>query len=52
MIMAAAGLLKDNPHPSEEEIYEGLEGNICRCTGYINIVKAVKQAAGQAQDGH
>ena len=52
MIMAAAGLLKDNPHPSEEEIYEGLEGNICRCTGYINIVKAVKQAAGQTQDGH
>jgi carbon-monoxide dehydrogenase small subunit len=52
MIMAAAGLLKDNPNPTEEEIYEGLEGNICRCTGYINIVKAVKQAAGQTQDGH
>ncbi len=52
MIMAAAGLLKDNPNPTEEEIYEGLEGNICRCTGYINIVKAVKQAAGQTPDGH
>lgn len=52
MIMAAAGLLKDNPNPTEEEIYEGLEGNICRCTGYINIVKAVKQAAGQKSDAH
>jgi len=52
MIMAAAGLLKDNPIPTEEEIYEGLEGNICRCTGYINIVKAVKQASGQTPDGH
>jgi carbon-monoxide dehydrogenase small subunit len=47
MIMAVAGLLQDNPHPSDEEIYHGLEGNLCRCTGYINIVKAVKQAAGQ-----
>ena len=45
MIMAVAALLKDNPHPSDEEIYHGLEGNLCRCTGYINIVKAVKQAA-------
>ena len=45
MIMATAALLKDNPSPTDEEIYHGLEGNICRCTGYINIVKAVKQAA-------
>jgi carbon-monoxide dehydrogenase small subunit len=45
MIMAVAALLKDRPHPSDEEIYHGLEGNLCRCTGYINIVKAVKQAA-------
>lgn len=45
MIMATAALLKDNPHPSDAEIYHGLEGNLCRCTGYINIVKAVKQAA-------
>jgi carbon-monoxide dehydrogenase small subunit len=52
MIMAAAGFLKDNPHPSDEEIYRGLEGNLCRCTGYINIVKAVKQAAGQPGGGH
>jgi len=46
MIMAAAGLLKDNPAPSEAEIVHGLEGNLCRCTGYINIVKAVQRAAG------
>jgi carbon-monoxide dehydrogenase small subunit len=52
MIMAVAGLLKDNPNPSEEEIYHGLEGNLCRCTGYINIVKAVKQAAGQTEEVH
>ena len=45
MIMAVAGLLKDNPHPTDEEIYHGLEGNLCRCTGYINIVKAVKRSA-------
>ena len=45
MIMAVAAFLKDNPSPSDDEIYRGLEGNICRCTGYINIVKAVKQAA-------
>jgi len=52
MIMAAAGLLQDNPHPTEEQIYDGLEGNLCRCTGYINIVKAVKQAAGQSEGAH
>jgi len=45
MIMATAGLLKDNPNPTEDEIYKGLEGNLCRCTGYINIVKAVKKSA-------
>jgi carbon-monoxide dehydrogenase small subunit len=45
MIMATAAFLKDNPAPTEKEIYRGLEGNLCRCTGYINIVKAVKQAA-------
>jgi carbon-monoxide dehydrogenase small subunit len=46
MIMAVAGLLKDSPQPTDEEIIHGLEGNLCRCTGYINIIKAVKQAAG------
>ena len=45
MIMATAGLLKDNPNPTEDEIIHGLEGNLCRCTGYINIVKAVKRSA-------
>ena len=45
MIMAAADLLRDNPNPSEEEIREGLEGNLCRCTGYQHIVDAVQQAA-------
>ena len=45
MIMAVSGLLKDNPKPTDEEIYHGLEGNLCRCTGYINIVKAVKKSA-------
>ncbi|MCW2954546.1 MAG: (2Fe-2S)-binding protein [Conexibacter sp.] len=45
MIMAAADLLARNPDPSEEEIRHGLEGNLCRCTGYHNIVKAVQDAA-------
>ena len=45
MIMATVGLLKDNPKPSDEDIIHGLEGNLCRCTGYINIVKAVKRGA-------
>jgi carbon-monoxide dehydrogenase small subunit len=45
MIMATAGLLGDNPNPTEDEIERGLEGNLCRCTGYINIVKAVKRSA-------
>ena len=45
MIMASIELLKRTPNPSEEEIRHGLEGNICRCTGYHNIVKAVSAAA-------
>ncbi|MEA2198739.1 MAG: aerobic carbon-monoxide dehydrogenase small subunit [Solirubrobacteraceae bacterium] len=45
MIMAAADLLARNPNPTEEEIRHGLEGNLCRCTGYHNIVKAVQHAA-------
>ena len=45
MIMAAADLLQRNPDPSEEEIRHGLEGNLCRCTGYHNIVEAVRTAA-------
>jgi carbon-monoxide dehydrogenase small subunit len=45
MIMAATKLVEDNPNLSEEDIRHGLEGNICRCTGYANIVKSVKAAA-------
>ncbi len=45
MIMAAAGLLAENPNPTEDEVRHGLEGNLCRCTGYHNIVKAVLDAA-------
>jgi aerobic carbon-monoxide dehydrogenase small subunit len=46
MMMAARDLLSRNANPSEDEIREGIEGNLCRCTGYHNIVKAVQQAAG------
>jgi len=46
MVMAAVSLLKEHPNPSEREVREGLEGNLCRCTGYHNIVKAVLAAAG------
>jgi len=49
MIMAAYDLLERNPNPSAEEIRVGLEGNLCRCTGYHNIVKAVQSAAGKAE---
>ncbi len=45
MIMTTVALIKDNPKPSDDEIVHGLEGNLCRCTGYLNIVKAVKRAA-------
>jgi|SRR5689334_9319462 len=45
MIMAAAGFLADNPDPTEDEVRHALEGNLCRCTGYHNIVKAVLDAA-------
>ena len=49
MIMAAADLLRDNPNPTEQEVREGLEGNLCRCTGYQNIVRAVMRAASASQ---
>ena len=48
MVMAAVSLLNENPKPTEAEVREGLEGNLCRCTGYHNIVKAVLAASGQA----
>ena len=51
MIMQAAWLLEQNPDPSEEEIRVGISGNLCRCTGYVNIVKAIQQAAGTLRGG-
>ena len=48
MIMAAVDLLRENPRPTEDEIRQGLSGNLCRCTGYQNIVRAVQAAAGDA----
>ena len=48
MIMQASSFLKDNPSPTEAEVRVGMEGNLCRCTGYHNIVKAVMAAAGEA----
>ena len=47
MVLAAVDLLKNNPSPSEDEVRHGLEGNLCRCTGYQNIVKAVLSAAAE-----
>ena len=49
MIMQSIDLLQDNPSPTEQEVRDGLEGNLCRCTGYHNIVKAVQAAAGGAK---
>jgi carbon-monoxide dehydrogenase small subunit len=51
MIMACRDLLKNNPNPSEHEIREGIEGNLCRCTGYQNIVRAVQDVAAQTTAG-
>jgi carbon-monoxide dehydrogenase small subunit len=45
MIMAAKALLQENPHPTEEEIRHGIAGNICRCTGYVQIVESIKKAS-------
>jgi carbon-monoxide dehydrogenase small subunit len=47
MIMASIDLVQENPDPSESEVREGIEGNLCRCTGYQNIVRAVQQAAAE-----
>jgi carbon-monoxide dehydrogenase small subunit len=55
MIMASIDLLEDNPDPSDDEVREGIEGNLCRCTGYQNIVRAVRHAAAEmrgASDGN
>ena len=51
MIMQTVDLLNENPNPSEEAIRAGLEGNLCRCTGYVNIVKAVQSAAKAVGEG-
>jgi carbon-monoxide dehydrogenase small subunit len=51
MIMQADWLLGQNPTPNEHEIREGISGNLCRCTGYVNIVKAIQQASGQLEAG-
>jgi aerobic carbon-monoxide dehydrogenase small subunit len=45
MLMSATALLRANPRPSEDEIRKGIQGNLCRCTGYVNIVEAIKAAA-------
>ncbi|HEY8482086.1 MAG TPA: (2Fe-2S)-binding protein [Spirillospora sp.] len=50
MIMASLDLLRENADPTEEEVREGLEGNLCRCTGYQNIVKAVRRAAAEMRE--
>ena len=47
MLMSATALLEHNPRPSEEEIRKAIQGNICRCTGYVNIVRAIRAASGQ-----
>jgi carbon-monoxide dehydrogenase small subunit len=51
MIMASVDLIEENPDPSDAEIRQALEGNLCRCTGYHNIVKAVKDAAAKTREG-
>jgi carbon-monoxide dehydrogenase small subunit len=50
MMMSTLALLEENPNPSEEEIRWGISGNLCRCTGYVNIVKAVQYAAQKMQE--
>ena len=51
MIMASIDLVNDNPNPTDDEVREGIEGNLCRCTGYQNIVRAVQHAAGEMKQG-
>ena len=51
MILAAVDLLRTNPNPTEDEVREGLEGNLCRCTGYVNIVRSVLAAAETMRNG-
>jgi aerobic-type carbon monoxide dehydrogenase small subunit (CoxS/CutS family) len=51
MLMSATALLRDNTSPSEDEIRKAIQGNICRCTGYVNIVRAIQAASGQEAAG-
>jgi aerobic-type carbon monoxide dehydrogenase small subunit (CoxS/CutS family) len=51
MLMSATALLQRNPHPTEDEVRYALQGNICRCTGYVNIVEAVVAAGGAGAAG-
>jgi carbon-monoxide dehydrogenase small subunit len=51
MMMTTTALLAENPHPTEDEIRHGISGNLCRCTGYMNIVKAVQYAADKMAEG-
>jgi carbon-monoxide dehydrogenase small subunit len=50
MMMTACALLEENPRPSELQIREAISGNLCRCTGYVNIIKAIQHAAEKGQD--
>jgi carbon-monoxide dehydrogenase small subunit len=47
MLLASKAILDENPHPAEEEIREGLSGNLCRCTGYVKVVDAIQDVAGK-----
>lgn len=51
MILSAKSLLTDNPKPTQEEVQEAIAGNLCRCTGYVNIIKAIMAASGQEVEG-
>jgi len=51
MILSAKALLTDNPKPTQEEVQEAIAGNLCRCTGYVNIIKAIMAASGQEVEG-
>jgi carbon-monoxide dehydrogenase small subunit len=51
MMLSAVDLLRDNPDPTDDEIRDGLSGNLCRCTGYQNIVRAVRAAAAELRNG-
>ena len=51
MLMASYSLLEENPAPNRDDICKGIAGNVCRCTGYVNIIKAVDAAAKQIKEG-